>query len=184
MSSLFISPSPFSCFTRLRLLFLHGRFETDLTDAPVRTVLPNFPDPKARVKRTSARATSSLTTWPSPSSTQVMSPKELDKITSVDDDTTPINDPNDNISDFSKTPRGCTGQFGVSTVFESSVLHVSHGDFVPQRESKESMQLGNRCKTERRKRKFCAQCCRVDVKEKSTEQHQESFSSDSQRILF
>ena len=48
-------------------------FETNLTDAPVRTILPNFPNPKARVKRTSAPATSSLATWPSPFSTQVFS---------------------------------------------------------------------------------------------------------------
>ena len=50
--SLLTSPSPFSRITHLRLLFLHGRFETNLTDAPVHTILPNFPDPKARVKRT------------------------------------------------------------------------------------------------------------------------------------
>ena len=31
----------------LRLLFLHGHFETNLTDAPVRTTLRNFPDPKS-----------------------------------------------------------------------------------------------------------------------------------------
>ena len=43
-------------------------------------------------------------------------PKEFDKITSVDGDTTPINDPNyDSISDFSKTTRECTGLFGVPT---------------------------------------------------------------------
>ena len=34
------------------------------------------------------------------------------------------------------------------------------------------------------RRRFCDQCYRVDVKEKSTEQYQESFSSDSQRIPF
>ena len=36
----------------------------------------------------------------------------------------------------------------------------------------------------RRKRRFCDQCCRVDVKVKSTEQYEESFSEESQRILF
>ena len=55
--------------------------------------------------------------------------KEFDKITSVDNDTTPIKDPDHNISDFSKTTSENTRQFGVSTVFESFVLHVSHGDF-------------------------------------------------------
>ena len=58
--SLHLAVSVLMFHTRLRLLFLHGHFETNLTDAPVRTVLPNFPDPKARVKRTSARATSSF----------------------------------------------------------------------------------------------------------------------------
>ena len=33
-------------------LFLQGHFETNLTDALIHTILPNFPDPKARVKRT------------------------------------------------------------------------------------------------------------------------------------
>ena len=52
-------------------------------------------------------------------------PKEFDKITSVDGDTTPINDPNyDGISDFSKITRENTGLFGVPTMFETSVSHV------------------------------------------------------------
>ena len=55
--------------------------------------------------------------------------KEFDKITSADGDTTPFNDPNyDNISDFSKITRENTGLFGVSTMFEASVSHVSHGE--------------------------------------------------------
>ena len=37
---------------------------------------------------------------------------------------------------------------------------------------------------EKRKRRFCDQCCRVNVKDKSTEQCLESLSSDSQRLLF
>ena len=72
-------------------------------------------------------------------------PKEFNKITSVDDDTMLINGPNHNFSDFSKTMNENTSQFGVHTVLESSVLHVSHDDFALQIESKESMQSGNRC---------------------------------------
>ena len=53
-------------------------------------------------------------------------PKKFGKNTSVDDDTTLINDPDQNTSDFSKTMNENTSQFGVHTVFESSVLHVSH----------------------------------------------------------
>ena len=37
-------------------------------------------------------------------------------------------------------------------MFEASVLHVSRGDFALQRESKESMQSGKRCKRERDER--------------------------------
>ena len=60
-------------------------------------------------------------------------------------------------------------------------------DIVPQRESKESMQLGSRCWTERkRKKRFRDQCCKVDANEKSTESirshplttHRESDSDD------
>ena len=100
-------------------------------------------------------------------------PKGFDKINSADGDPTPINDPNyDNISNFSKIPRENTGLFGVPTMSEASESHVSHGEFPPQGESKDSMHLetvtGQR---ETRKIRFCDQCCRVDVKEKSTEQY-------------
>ena len=52
MSSLLIltSPSPFSCVTVS--VCCSGHFDTNLTDALVHTILPNFPDPKARGKRT------------------------------------------------------------------------------------------------------------------------------------
>ena len=65
------------------------------------------------------------------------------------------------------------------------VSHVSHGEFLLRGESRQHAS-GNRCKTERQrgKRRFCDQFCRVDVKEKSTEQYWESFSPDSQRVLF
>ena len=67
-------------------------------------------------------------------------PKEFDKITSADGDTTLINDSDyENISDFSKITCENTGPFGVSTMLESSVSHVSHG------ESKDKHASGNRC---------------------------------------
>ena len=66
-----------------------------------------------------------------------MSPKEFDKVT--------VDDPDLDISDFSKLTGENTGQFGVSAVFEFSVVHVSHDDFAVQIESKESMPSGNRC---------------------------------------
>ena len=107
-----------------RRCLLHD-FETNLTDALVHTFLPNFPDPKARVKRTPHEdeqfgnlAKSVLLTG--------YEPKEFDKVTSVDNDTTLIDDPDlHQISDFSKNTHENTRHFGVPTVFESSVLHVS-----------------------------------------------------------
>ena len=93
---------------------------------PCRTV----PDPKAWVKRTSARAAKSLATWPIPRSPQVMSPRSYDKI-----------------SDFSKITRENTALFGVSTMLEASVSHVSRG------ESKRQHASGNRCWTEREREK-------------------------------
>ena len=69
--SLSISPSPFSCFTRLSLLFLHGHFETNLTDALIHTILPNcFPTQKRRSSALCTR-TSSSASWPSPSPTHM-----------------------------------------------------------------------------------------------------------------
>ena len=63
-------------------------------------------------------------------------------------------------------------------------LCVFHDDFALRIESKESMQSGNRCLTERkrRKRRFCDQCCRIDVKERSTERYWRE-SEESQKIL-
>ena len=65
-------------------------------------------------------------TWPSPTHSTGCEPKQPEKTTSADNDTTLINDPDHNFSDFSKTICESTRQFGVSTFFESSVLHISH----------------------------------------------------------
>ena len=74
--------------------------------------LPNFPDLNELF---GYLAKSSLNTG--------YEPKKFDKNTSVDDDATLINDPDHNFWDFSKTMNENTRQFGVHTVFESSVLH-------------------------------------------------------------
>ena len=158
------------------LLFPDGHFETTFPTLTSTTFLPSFPVLKAQDKRTPARAPRSLAIWPSPVLSTGNEPKQPDKTTSVDGDTTPFKDPDhDSISDFSKTTRESTGLFGVSTVFEASASHVSCGDFALQRESKASMPrkpLQDRERErERGKRRFCDQCCRVDVKEKSTEQY-------------
>ena len=149
MSYLSISPSPFSCFIR-RLCCFRAVTSTLLSclHFPCRTV----PDPKAH--------------FADPTHSTGYEPKEFEKITSGDGDTTPIHDPKyDNISDFSKITRENTGLFGVSTVWEASVSHVSHG------ESKDSMHRETVARQrERRKRRFCDQCCVVDVKEELKEQ--------------
>ena len=124
-------------------------FETNLTDAPVRTILPNFPDPEARVKRTSAPATSSLATWPSPFSTQVISSRSsMRKLP------------------WTMTRRPSTVQTTVSPTSRKSHARAPDNAGFPQClkplfctllmvilffkiESKESVQSGNRCKTER-----------------------------------
>ena len=53
----------FLMFHRPSLLFPYGRFDTSFPSVPS---LPIFPDPKARVKRTSARVARSVATWPIP----------------------------------------------------------------------------------------------------------------------
>ena len=49
------------------------------------------------------------------------------------------------ISDFSKNTHENTGLFGVSTMLEASVSHVSHGDCALQIEDKESMHRETDC---------------------------------------
>ena len=168
------------------LLFPDGLFETTFPTWTSTTSLPSFTRPKSAGQahfRTSAEEFGYLGMSGPHTGYE---PKQLDKITSVDGDTTPITDPDDDsISDFSKTTHENTGLFGVPTVFEVSVSQVSQGGFALQRESKASMPRATVARQrERGKRRFCDPCCRVGVKEKSTEQHYESFSSDSQRTLF
>ena len=51
-----------------------------------------------------------------------------------------MDDPDlDEISDFSQNTRENTGEFGVATMFETSVSRVSHGEFPLQKEDKQSM---------------------------------------------
>ena len=59
-----------------------------------------------------------------------------------DDDTMLINDPNNNFSDISKTTNENTRQFGVPTVFETSVSHVSHDDFALQIKNERKHAIG------------------------------------------
>ena len=108
------------------LLFPHGHFDTSFPSAPS---LPNCSRSESAGLahfRTSAEESDYLA---DPTHSTGYEPKEFDKITSEDGDTTRVNDPNyDNISDFSKKiTRENTGLFGVSKILEASVSHVSHG---------------------------------------------------------
>ena len=104
-------------------------------------------------------------------------PKQSDKITFVDNDTMLI-DGTDlyEISHFSKNTRENTGLFDVLSMFETSVSRSSWWFCSPNGRQRK-LASGNRLlDTERerereRDRRFCDQCCIVDVKEKSTEQH-------------
>ena len=132
MSYLSISPSPFSCFTR------HLCSSRTVTSTPrsVCTFLAEQRTGQAHF-RSSGEEFGYLA---DPTHSTGYEPKEFDIITSADGDTTPINDPNyDNISDFSKITRENTGLFGVPTMLEASVSHVSHCEFFLQGESKDSM---------------------------------------------
>ena len=143
-----ISPSPLSCFTRPCLLFPDGHFETtpdcDLTDFDVHDFLPNFPDLKAQVKRTPHEdelfgylAKSALNTGYEPKSSTRSLPWMMTRCSSTIRTT---------IYPTSPAPR-------TRTLVNSVLVQCLNplfctfliGDLVPQRESKESTQSGNRC---------------------------------------
>ena len=117
----------------------------NFTDDTIHMILPYFPVPKAQDMRHSAPASRSLASWPDQMQTPVISPKSSTrslpwmKTRCSSTIWTTI------FSDFSKTTNENKGLFSVLTVFESSVLNVSHDDFALQIESIESMQSGNRC---------------------------------------
>ena len=136
MSFLSISPFPLSCFIR------HPCCSRTVTSTPrSRLHLPCRTVP-IRKHGSSALPHERRGVWLPDRSHAVhrFEPKEFDKITSADGDTTLINDQNyDNISDFSKITRENTGLFGVPSMFEASVSHVSYGEFPLQGESKDSV---------------------------------------------
>ena len=129
------------------LLFPRGHFETSpdygFTDDPVHMFLPYLPVLKAQDTRNSAPASRSFGCLAKSDANTGCEPNEFDKITSVDSDTMLIDDLDlHDISDFSNNTHENKGLFGVLTMFESSVSHVSHDDFALKKESKESMQSG------------------------------------------
>ena len=92
------------------LLFPHGHFDTSFPSAPS---LPNCSRSESAGQARFCTSGEEFGYLADPTHSTVCEPKEFDKITCADGDTTLINDPNyDNISDFSKIPRENTGLFG------------------------------------------------------------------------
>ena len=165
MSYLSISPSPFSCFI---LLLCCSRTVT-LTP---RSRLP-VPDPKARVWRTSARAARSLATWPNQRTPQVMSPNSSTRIV--------LQTETRRLSTIRITMASLASRKPSARALDCSVfpqcLKPLFRKFLKVvllfREKAKKACLGkplqDRVRDERER--FCDQCCRVDVNEKSTEQY-------------
>ena len=123
------------------LLFLHGHFETnpdtDLTDSDIH-MIPYFPVPKSAGHAQLRTCIAKFGYLPKSDANTGYERKEFEKITFVENDAILINDPNHNFSDFSKTTNEDTRQFGVPTVFESSVSQRSHDVFALEVEAKKA----------------------------------------------
>ena len=116
MSLIFFSPT--LMFHPPSLLFPDGHFETTFPTLTSTTFLPSFTCPKNARQAHSLTSTEEFGYLAKSSPLSGYEPKKPD--------TTPIKDPDhDNTSDFSKSTRESTGLFGVSTVFEAFVSHVS-----------------------------------------------------------
>ena len=159
------------------LLFLDGHFETtpdyDLTDDPVHTFLPYIRVLKAKDMRHSAHASRSLATWPSQMQTQVMSPKSSARILPWMM-TWRSSTIRTRIPPTSRKPWTRTQANSVFTQCLNPLLCTFlSGDAIGK-------PLLDR---EKRMRRFCDQCCRVDVKERLTERYL-CESEESQENLF
>ena len=143
------------------LLFFHTHF--DITFLSI--FLPNFPVLKAQdIEMFGYLAKSDANTG--------YEPKQFDKITFVDNDTMLIDDPDlDEISDFSKNTRDNTGMFGVPSMFETSVSHVSHGDFALEIEDKRKHASANRLLDRGRERKKGSVISVAELKSKKSRQN-------------
>ena len=162
------------------LLFPHGYFETtpdyDFTDDPIHTFLPYLPVLKAQDMRHSARCIArSLATWPSSSlQTQVMSLRKFHKnhFRGCWHDAHQRSEPQflrllENHEREHWTIR-CSHSFWFLCFARFSWLICSSDS--KQRKACNRETVARQRETEERER-FCDQCCRVDVREKSTERY-------------
>ena len=83
--------------------------------------------------------------------------------------------------------RFCNTNQVISASQEVDISHVDQTVSVIESDRQHTIII--QCPSAQRERekgkwRFCDQCCKVDVKKKSTEKYQESLSSLSQRILF
>ena len=163
------SPSRFLCLmSHPSLLFLEGHLETNPDIMFLTTVSPNSPVLKSQHMRHSALASRSFATWPSQMETQVMSPRSSTRSLL-----------------WTMTRRPSTIRATITSL-TSRKSHVRTLDcclnpllrtflmiILPfKKENKESMHRKPIARQrEKEKRRFCDQCCRVDVKEKLTEQY-------------
>ena len=143
---------------------------------PCRTV----PDPKAQVKRTSTLAARRLAAWSIPRTPQVMSPKSSTRsllwtvtrrpstirttITSLTSPKSHARILSSSVFPYCLKPLIRTFLM-VSLFFREKSKKACLRKRLPVRERERARER------ESGKRRFCDQCCRVDVKEKSTEQY-------------
>ena len=122
------------------LLFPDGHFETTFPTSTSSTSLPNCSRPESAGQAHFRSSGEEFGYLDDPTHSTGHKLKESDKITSVDGDTKPINVRNhDSICNFLKITRENAEQFGVPLMFETTVSHVSYGEFALQRQIQESM---------------------------------------------
>ena len=153
MSLISVSPSPFSCFT------LHPCCSPTVTSTtPSRLWRPRLPcralpDPKARVKRTSAWVPRSLATWPIPThSTGYMSPSSPTRPLLWTVTRCPSTIRTTIASLTSREPHARTLDCSVFPQCVKPLSRTAHGNFVLRREKPRNHASGNRCKTEKERK--------------------------------
>ena len=184
MSYLSISPSLFMCHPP-SLLFPHGHFEITFPSAPSSS---NCTRPESAGQahfRTSAEEFGYLA---DPAHSTGYEPKEFDKVTSVDGDTTPINDLDlDSISDFSRKPHARVLDCSMfpqclKPLFRQFLTVVLL--FREREREQRKHASGNRCKTVREKREGSVISVAESMSRKSRRNSIRGHSLQTQRILF
>ena len=183
MSFLSVSPSHVTCLTHLLLC----PYDSLSLDFPVHTFLPYLLVLEARHAHLRTR-TRSLAIWPSPPSTQVMSPTSSTRSLLWTVTLCPLTIQTSMKSLTSRKTHTRTLDCSVfsqclNPLFRTFLIMILLFKKKAKKASAAKPML-DREKERKERGGFFYQCCIVDVKEKSTEQYEESFSSDSQKIPF